>query len=161
MDRIEKLEMEVEGLRNVIKNIAKKLGMEHEFNEIDEMNKILEKKEEPVKKNFFIAERIEHLDDDRFGNFGKSYSYFPYKEEKRYVDDDGRVHDETYIFTFDTFEDALKAWKKNPTFASLGLYIYDEKRRIALGRKAIKNLLADLVIKRWISRPEIKKKINI
>ena len=87
MDRIEKLEMEVEGLRNVIKNIAKKLGMEHEFNEIDEMNKILEKKEEPVKKNFFIAERIEHLDDDRFGNFGKSYSYFPYKEEKRYVDD--------------------------------------------------------------------------
>ena len=155
MDRIEKLEMEVEGLRNVIKNIAKKLGMEHEFNEIDEMNKILEKKEEPVKKNFFIAERIEHLDDDRFGNFGKSYSYFPYKEEKRYVDDDGRVHDETYIFTFDTFEDALKAWKKNPTFASLGLYIYDEKRRIALGRKAIKNLLADLVIKRWISRPEI------
>ena len=155
MNRIEKLEMEVEGLRNVIKNIAKKLGMEHEFNEIDEMNKIPEKKEAPVEKNFFIAERVEHLDDDRFGNFGKSYSYFPYKEEKRYVDDDGRVHDETYIFTFDTFEDALKAWKKNPTFAFLGLYIYDEKRRIALGRKAIKNLLADLVIKRWISRPEI------
>ena len=155
MDRIEKLEMEVEGLRNVIKNIAKKLGMEPEFNEIDEMNEILEKKEEHVKKNFFIAERVEHLDDNRFGNFGKSYSYFPYKEEKRHVDDDGRVHDETYIFTFDTFEDALKAWKKNPTFASLGLYIYDEKRRIALGRKAIKNLLADLVIKRWISRPEI------
>lgn len=155
MDRIEKLEMEVEGLRNVIKNIAKKLGMEPEFNEIDEMNEILEKKEEHVKKNFFIAERVEHLDDDRFGNFCKSYSYLPYKEEKRYVDDDGRVHDETYIFTFDTFEDALKAWKKNPTFASLGLYIYDEKRRIALGRKTIKNLLADLVIKRWISRPEI------
>ena len=132
MDRIEKLEMEVEGLRNVIKNMAKKLGMD--FTEFDKMNEI------PEKKNFFIAERVEHLDDDRFGNFGKSYSYFPYKEEKRYVDDEGRVHDETYIFTFDTFEDALKAWNKNPTFASLGLYIYDEKRRIALGRKAIKNL---------------------
>ena len=152
MDRIEKLEMEVECLRNAIKNMAKKLGMDPEF---DKMNEIPEKKEEHVKKNFFIAERIEHLDYDRFGNFGKSYSYFPYKEEKRYMDDDGRVHDETYIFTFDTFEDALKVWKKNPTFASLGLYIYDEKRRIALGRKAIKNLLADLVIKRWISRPEI------
>ena len=152
MDRIEKLEMEVECLRNAIKNMAKKLGMDPEF---DKMNEIPEKKEEHVKKNFFIAERVEHLDDDRFGNFGKSYSYFPYKEEKRYVDDDGRVHDETYIFTFDTFEDALKAWKKNPTFASLGLYIYDEKRRIALGRKAIKNLLSDLVIHRWISRPEI------
>ena len=156
MNRIEKLEMEDEGLRNVIKNMAKKLWMDFtEFDKIDKMNEIPEKKEEPVKKNFFIAERIEHLDDDRFGNFGKSYSYFPYKEEKRYVDDEGRVHDETYIFTFDTFEDALKAWKKNPTFASLGLYIYDEKRRIALGRKAIKNLLADLVIRRWISRPEI------
>ena len=152
MDRIEKLEMEVEGLRNAIKNMAKKLGMDPEF---DKMNEIPEKKEVHVKKNFFIAERIEHLDYDRFGNFGKSYSYFPYKEEKRYMDDDGRVHDETYIFTFDTFEDALKVWKKNPTFASLGLYIYDEKRWIALGRKAIKNLLADLVIKRWISRPEI------
>ena len=131
MDRIEKLEIEVEGLRNVIKNMAKKLGIDPEF---DKMNEIPEKKEEHVnkeehvKKNFFIAERIEHLDDDRFGNFGKSYSYFPYKEEKRYVDDEGRVHDETYIFTFDTFEDALKAWKKNPMFASLGLYIYDEKK---------------------------------
>ena len=130
--------------------MAKKLGMDFtEFDKIDKMNEI------PEKKNFFIAERVEHLDDDRFGNFGKSYSYFPYKEEKRYMDDDGRVHDETYIFTFDTFEDALKVWKKNPTFASLGLYIYDEKRRIALGRKAIKNLLSDLVIRRWISRPEI------
>ena len=155
MNRIEKLEMEVEGLRNAIKNMVKKLGMDPEFDKIDKMNEIPEKKEVPVKKNFFIAERMEHLDDDRFGNFGKSYSDFPYKEEKRYVDDDGRVHDETYIFTFDTFEDALKAWKKNPTFASLGLYIYDEKRRIALGRKAIKNLLSDLVIHRWISRPEI------
>lgn len=158
MDRIEKLEIEVEGLRNVIKNMAKKLRIDPEF---DKMNEIPEKKEEHVnkeehvKKNFFIAERIEHLDDDRFGNFGKSYSYFPYKEERRYVDDEGRVHDETYIFTFDTFEDALKAWKKNPMFASLGLYIYDEKRRIALGRKAIKNLLSDLVIRRFISRPEI------
>ena len=151
MDRIEKLEMEVEGLRNVIKNMAKKLEMD--ITEFDKMNEIPEKKEAPEKKNFFIAERVEHLDYERYG--GKSYSYFPYKEERRYVDDEGRVHDETYIFTFDTFEDALKAWKKNPTFASLGLYIYDEKRRIALGRKAIKNLLADLVIHRWISRPEI------
>ena len=132
-----------------------KLEMDPEFDKIYKMNEIPEKKEAPVEKNFFIAERVEHLDDDRFGNFGKSYSYFPYKEEKIYVDDEGRIYDETYIFTFDTLEDALKAWKKNPTFASLGLYIYDEKRRIALGRKAIKNLLADLVIKRWISRPEI------
>ena len=139
MDRIEKLEMEVERLRNVIKNMSKKLGMD--FTEFDKMNEIPEKKEEHVKKNFFIAERVEHLDDDdRYGNGGKTYSYFPYKEEKRYVDDEGRIHDETYIFTFDTFEDALKAWKKNPMFASLGLYIYDEKRRIALCRKAIKNL---------------------
>lgn len=153
MDRIEKLEMEVEGLRNVIKNMVKKLGMD--FTEFDKMNEIPERKEEHVKKNFFIAERVEHLDDDRFGNFCKSYSYLPYKEERRYVDDEGRVHDETYFFTFDTFEDALKAWKKNPMFASLGLYIYDEKRRIALGRKTIKNLLSDLVIHRWISRPEI------
>ena len=117
-----------------------KLGMDPEFDKIYKMNEITEKKEAPVEKNFFIAERVEHLDDDRFGNFGKSYSYFPYKEEKIYVDDEGRIYDETYIFTFDTLEDALKAWKKNPTFASLGLYIYDEKRRIALDRKAIRNM---------------------
>lgn len=117
-----------------------KLGMDPEFDKIYKMNEIPEKKEAPVEKNFFIAERVEHLDDDRFGNFGKSYSYFPYKEEKIYVDDEGRIYDETYIFTFDTLEDALKAWKKNPTFASLGLYIYDEKRRIALDRKAIRNM---------------------
>ena len=117
-----------------------KLGMDPEFDKIYKMNEIPEKKEAPVEKNFFIAERVEHLDDDRFGNFGKSYSYFPYKEEKIYVDDEGRIYDETYIFTFDTLEDALKAWKKNPTFASLGLYIYDEKRRIALGRKEIRNM---------------------
>ena len=155
MDKIEKLEMEVEGLRNVIKNMAKKLEMDiTEFDKMEKTNETVpEKKKEPVKKNFFIAERVEHLDYERYG--GKSYSYFPYKEERRHVDDEGRVHDETYIFTFDTFEDALKAWKKNPIFASLGLYIYDEKRRIALGRKAIKNLLSDLVIHRWISRPEI------
>ena len=154
MDRIEKLEKEVEILQNAIKNMAKKLGMDPEFDKMEKTNETVpEKKKEPVKKNFFIAERVEHLDYERYG--GKSYSYFPYKEERRYVDDEGRVHDETYIFTFDTFEDALKAWKKNPIFASLGLYIYDEKRRIALGRKAIKNLLSDLVIHRWISRPEI------
>ena len=139
MDRIEKLE--IEGLRNVIKNMAKKLGIDPEF---DKMNEIPEKKEEHVKKNLrktFLLQNVwEHLDDDRYGNGGKTYSYFPYKEERRYVDDEGRIHDETYIFTFDTLEDALKVWKKNPTFASLGLYIYDEKRRIALGRKAIKNL---------------------
>ena len=50
MDRIEKLEMEVECLRNAIKNMAKKLGMDPEF---DKMNEIPEKKEEHVKKNFF------------------------------------------------------------------------------------------------------------
>lgn len=110
MDRIEKLEMEVKVLRNVIKNIAKKLGIDPKF---DKMNFIPEKKNEPIKKNFFIADRIEHLDDDRYGNGGKTYSYFPYKEEKRYVDDEGKLHEETYIFTFDTLEDALKAWKKN------------------------------------------------
>lgn len=137
MDRIEKLEMEVEILQNAIKNMAKKLGMDLEF---DKMNEVPEKKKEPVKKNFFIADRVEHLDDDRFGNGGKSYSYFPYKEEKRYVDDEGKLHEETYIFTFDTLEDALKAWKKNPMFDALGLYIYDEARRIALGRKAIRNM---------------------
>lgn len=137
MDRIEKLEMEVKVLRNVIKNIAKKLGIEPEF---DKMNFIPEKKNEPIKKKFFIADRIEHLDDDRYGNGGKTYSYFPYKEEKRYVDDEGKLHEETYIFTFDTLEDALKAWKKNPMFDALGLYIYDEARRIALGRKAIRNM---------------------
>ena len=54
MNRIEKLEMEVEGLRNGIKNIAKKLGMDvTEFDENDKMNEILEKKEAPEKKNFF------------------------------------------------------------------------------------------------------------
>lgn len=137
MDRIEKLEMEVEILQNAIKNMAKKLGMDLEF---DKTNEVPEKKKEPVKKNFFIADRIEHLDDDRYGNGGKTYSYFHYKEEKRYVDDEGKLHEETYIFTFDTLEDALKAWKKNPMFDALGLYIYDEARRIALGRKAIRNM---------------------
>ena len=47
MDRIEKLEMEVEGLRNAIKKkMAKKLGMNiTEFDKIDKMNEIPEKKE--------------------------------------------------------------------------------------------------------------------
>ena len=63
MDRIEKLEMEVKVLRNVIKNIAKKLGIDPEF---DKMNFIPEKKNEPIKKKIFIADRIEHLDDDRY-----------------------------------------------------------------------------------------------
>ena len=44
MDRIEKLEIEVEGLRNVIKNMAKKLGIDPEFDKIDKMNEIPEKK---------------------------------------------------------------------------------------------------------------------
>ena len=56
MDRIEKLEMEVESLRNVIKNMSKKLGMDFtEFDKIDKMNEIPEKKEEHVKKNFFYC----------------------------------------------------------------------------------------------------------
>ena len=42
MDRIEKLEMEVECLRNVIKNMVKKLGMD--FTEFDKMNEIPERK---------------------------------------------------------------------------------------------------------------------
>lgn len=51
MDRIEKLEMEVKVLRNVIKNIAKKLGIDPEF---DKMNFIPEKKNEPIKKIFSL-----------------------------------------------------------------------------------------------------------
>ena len=50
MDRIEKLEMEVEGLRNVIKNMAKKLGMDPEF---DKMNEIPEKKKRTCKEKLF------------------------------------------------------------------------------------------------------------
>ena len=102
------------------KKYSKKLGIDPEF---DKMNFIPEKKNEPIKKKFFIADRIEHLDDDRYGNGGKTYSYFPYKEEKRYVDDEGKLHEETYIFTFDTLENALKVWKKNPMFDALGLYL--------------------------------------
>ena len=40
MDKIEKLEMEVEVLRNALKNMAKKLGIDPEF---DKMNFIPEK----------------------------------------------------------------------------------------------------------------------
>ena len=106
--------------RGAAERLSKKLGIDPEF---DKMNFIPEKKNEPIKKKFFIADRIEHLDDDRYGNGGKTYSYFPYKEEKRYVDDEGKLHEETYIFTFDTLENALKVWKKNPMFDALGLYL--------------------------------------
>lgn len=139
MDKIEKLEMEMEVLRNALKNMAKKLGMDPEF---DKMKFIPEKdltEKEPVKKNFFIADRIEHSYDDRYS--GKYYSYFPYKEEKRYVDNEGRFHEETYIFTFDTLEDALKAWNNNPMFDTLGLYIYNETNQTAMSKKAIRKAL--------------------
>ena len=51
MDKIEKLEMELEVLRNVVKNMAKKLGIDPEF---DKMKFIPEKdliEKEPVEKN--------------------------------------------------------------------------------------------------------------
>ena len=139
MDKIEKLEMEVEVLRNALKNMAKKLGIDPEF---DKMKFIPEKdliEKEPRKKNFFIADRIEHSYNDMHG--GTYYSYFPYKEEKRYVDNEGRFHDDTYIFTFDTLEDALKAWNENPMFDALGLYIYNESTQTAMSRKAIRKAL--------------------
>lgn len=142
MDKIEKLEMEIELLRNVIKNMAKKLGIDPEF---DKMKFIPEKdliEKEPVQKNFFIADRTEHSYDDRWG--GTYYSYFPYKEEKRYVDNEGKLHDETYIFTFDTLEDALKAWNKNPRFDALGLYIYNKTNQTAMSRKSIRKALQKL-----------------
>lgn len=139
MDKIEKLEMEVEILRNALKNMAKKLGIDPEF---DKMNFIPEKdliEKEPVKKNFFIANRTEHHYDDIFG--GTFYSYFPYEEWKKYVDNEGNIHEEKYIFTFDTLVDALKAWNENPMFNALGLYIYDESTQTAMSRKAIRKAL--------------------
>ena len=138
MDKIEKLEMEVEVLRNALKNMSNKLGVDPEF---DKMKFIPEKdliKKEPVKKNFFIADRTKYLYDDIYGDF---YSYFPYKEEKRYVDNEGKLHEETYIFTFDTLEEALKAWSENPMFDALGLYIYNESTQTAMSRKAIRKAL--------------------
>lgn len=143
MDKIEKLEMEVEVLRNALKNMAKKLGMDPEF---DKMKFIPEKdliEKEPVKKKFFIADHTERSYNDRYG--GTYYSYFPYKEEKRYVDNEGNVHKETYIFTFDTLEDALKAWIENPMFNDLGLYIYNESTQTAMSRKAIRKALRKII----------------
>ena len=139
MDKIEKLEMEVEVLRNALKNMANKLGIDPEF---DKMKFIPEKdliEKEPVMKNFFIANCTEHSYNDRYG--GIYYSYVPYKEVKRYVDNEGKIHEETYIFTFDTIDDALKAWNENPMFDSLGLYIYNESTQTAMIRKAIRKAL--------------------
>ena len=139
MDKIEKLEMELEVLRNVVKNMAKKLGIDPEF---DKMKFIPEKdliEKEPVEKNFFIADRTEHSYDDRWG--GTYYSYHPYKEKEQYVDNEGRLHEETYVFTFDTLEDALKAWNENPMFNALGLYIYNKTNQTAMSRKAIRKAL--------------------
>ena len=139
MNRIEKLEKEVELLKNTLKNMAKKLGIDPEF---DKMKFIPEKdliEKEPVKKNYFIADRTEHSYDDIYG--GTFYTYYPYEEEKEYVDNEGKIHNDIYIFTFDTLEDALKAWKENPMFDALGLYIYNESTQIAMGRKAIRKAL--------------------
>lgn len=139
MDKIEKLEMEVEVLRNALKNMAKKLGIDPEFDKMKFIpeNDLIEK--EPVKKNFFIADRTEHSYDDICGN--TYYSYYPYKEVKRYMDNEGKLHEETYIFTFDTLDDALKSWNENPMFDSLGLYIYNESTQTAMSRKAIRKRL--------------------
>ena len=121
------------------KNMAKKLGIDPEF---DKMKFIPEKyliEKEPVMKNFLIAYCTEHSYNDRYG--GTYYSYLPYKEVKRYVDNEGRPHEETYIFTFDTLEDALKAWNENPMFNALGLYIYNKTNQTAMSRKAIRRAL--------------------
>ena len=139
MDRIEKLEMEMELLRNALKNMAKKLGIDPEF---DKIKFIPEKdliKKEPVKKNFFIADRTEHSYDDRWG--GSYYSYFPYNSKSIFIDSEGRIHEETYMYQFDTLEDALKAWNENPMFNALGLYIYNESTQTAMSRKAIRRAL--------------------
>ena len=139
MNKIEKLEMEVEVLRNAIKNMAKKLGIDPEFDKMKFIpeNDLIEKK--PVKKNFFIADRTEYSYDDIWG--GTFYTYYPYEEEKKYVDKEGKINKEIYIFTFDTLEDALKAWNKNPMFDALGLYIYNESTQTAMSRKAIRKAL--------------------
>jgi hypothetical protein len=140
MDKIEKLEMEVEVLRNVVKNMAKKLGIDPEF---DKMNFIPETdliEKEPVRKNFFIANRIEHSYNDIYGG-GTYYSYFPYNSKSIFIDSEGKIHEETYIYTFDTLEDALKAWNENAMFDTLGLYIYNETNQTAMSRKAIRKAL--------------------
>lgn len=145
MDKIEKLEMELEVLRNAVKNMAKKLGIDPEFDKMEfpiPERDLIEKN--PVKKNFFIADRIEHSYDDRWG--GTYYSYFPYKEEIGFVDEEGKIHKETYIFTFDTLEDALKAWNDIPKFDALGLYIYNESTQTAMSRKAIRKALKKFTI---------------
>ena len=139
MDKIEKLEMEVEVLRNALKNMAKKLGIDPEF---DKMKFIPEKdliEKEPVRKNFFIADRTEHHYHDCYG--GTYYSYFPYSDKHTSADSEGRIHEETYMYMFDTLEDALKAWNENPMFDALGLYIYNETNQTAMSRKAIRKAL--------------------
>ena len=119
--------------------MAKKLGVDIEF---DKMKFIPEKdliEKEPVMKKFFIAYRTEHSYNDRYG--GIYYSYFPYKEEKISVDNEGKIHEETCIFTFDTLEDALKVWNENPMFDSLGLCIYNESTQTEMSRKEIRKRL--------------------
>ena len=142
MDRIEKLEMEVEILRNALKNMAQKLGINPEFDKIKFIpeNDLIEKgPKKPVKKKFFIADRTEHSYDDRYG--GKYYSYFPYNSKSIFIDSEGKLHEETYMYTFDTLEDALKAWNENAMFDALGLYIYNETNQTAMSRKAIRKAL--------------------
>ena len=62
-------------------------------------------------------------------------------KKKVFVNNEGKLHDETYIFTFDTLEDALKAWNENPMFDALGLYIYNKINQTAMSRKAIRKAL--------------------
>jgi hypothetical protein len=139
MDRIEELEMEIEVLRNALKNMAKKLGIDPEFDKMDFIPKKDLIRKEPGKKNFFIVNRTEHHYNDRYDS--TYYSYFPYSDKNTFVDSEGRIHTETYIFTFDTLEDALRAWNENPVFDALGLYIYNESTQTAMGRKAIRKAL--------------------
>ena len=142
MDRIEKLEMEVEVLRNALKNMAKKLGIDPEFDKMKFIpeNDLIEKgPKEPVRKNFFIADRTEHSYDDRWG--GTYYSYFPFIDKNISIDSEGKIHEETYMYMFDTLEDALKAWNENTMFDALELYIYNESNQTAMNRKAIRKAL--------------------
>ena len=142
MDRIEKLEMEVEILRNALKNMAQKLGIDPEFDKMKFIpeNDLIEKgPKESVRKNFFIADRTEHHYNDCHG--GTYYSYFPYNSKSIFIDSEGKIHEETYMYTFDTLEDALKAWNENTMFDALGLYIYNESTQTAMSRKAIRKAL--------------------
>ena len=139
MDKIEKLEMEVEVLRNALKNMANKLGIDPEFDKMKFIPEVDLIEKEPVRKNFFIADHTEHHYNDYHG--GTYYSYFPYSEKHISVDNYGIIHEKTSVYMFDTLEEALKAWNENTMFDALGLYIYNESTQIAMSRKAIRKAL--------------------